>query len=53
MQKAVCDMEAIPKLASIISQMDEEDNVYGIVGQKDKLKEVKPKQYGIAQAHHY
>ncbi|KAG0378714.1 hypothetical protein BGX24_003000 [Mortierella sp. AD032] len=39
MQKAVCDMEAIPKLASIISQMDEEDNVYGIVGQKDKLKE--------------
>jgi hypothetical protein len=40
MQKAVCDMEAIPKLASIISQMDEEDNVYGIVGQKDKLKEV-------------
>ncbi|KAF9123592.1 Armadillo repeat-containing protein 8 [Mortierella sp. GBA39] len=39
MQKAVCDMEAIPMLASIISQMDEEDNVYGIVGQKDKLKE--------------
>ncbi|KAF8934070.1 hypothetical protein BGZ58_005957 [Dissophora ornata] len=39
MQKAVCDMDAIPKLASIISQMDEEDNVYGIVGQKDKLKE--------------
>ncbi|KAF9432236.1 hypothetical protein BGZ76_011086 [Entomortierella beljakovae] len=39
MQKAVCDMEAIPKLAAIISQMDEEDNVYGIVGQKDKLKE--------------
>ncbi|KAG0358941.1 hypothetical protein BGZ54_010209 [Gamsiella multidivaricata] len=39
MQKAVCDMEAIPKLASIISQMDEEDNVYGIVGQRDKLKE--------------
>ncbi|KAG0250788.1 hypothetical protein BG011_008103 [Mortierella polycephala] len=39
MQKAVCDMEAIPKLVSIISQMDEEDNVYGIVGQKDKLKE--------------
>lgn len=40
MQKAVCEMEAIPKLVSIISQMDEEDNVYGIVGQKDKLKEV-------------
>ncbi|KAF9101892.1 hypothetical protein BGX27_011284 [Mortierella sp. AM989] len=40
MQKAVCDMDAIPKLASIISQMDEEDNVYGIVGQKDKLKEL-------------
>ncbi|KAF9967916.1 hypothetical protein BGZ70_007675, partial [Mortierella alpina] len=39
MQKAVCEMEAIPKLVSIISQMDEEDNVYGIVGQKDKLKE--------------
>ncbi|KAF9918008.1 hypothetical protein BX616_010592 [Lobosporangium transversale] len=39
MQKAVCDMEAIPKLASIISHMGEEDNVYGIVGQKDKLKE--------------
>ncbi|KAG0307675.1 hypothetical protein BGZ99_001382 [Dissophora globulifera] len=39
MQKAVCDMDAIPKLASIISQVDEEDNVYGIVGQKDKLKE--------------
>ncbi|KAF9991924.1 hypothetical protein BGZ79_003741 [Entomortierella chlamydospora] len=39
MQKAVCDMDAIPRLASIISQMDEDDNVYGIVGQKDKLKE--------------
>ncbi|KAG0198070.1 hypothetical protein BGX28_008435 [Mortierella sp. GBA30] len=39
MQKAVCDMEAIPKLVSIISQMDETDDVYGIVGQKDKLKE--------------
>jgi len=40
MQKAVCDMDAIPMLATIISQMDEEDDVYGIVGQKDKLKEV-------------
>ncbi|KAI1297410.1 hypothetical protein EDD11_007140 [Mortierella claussenii] len=39
MQKAVCDMDAIPKLASIISQMDEQDNVYGIAGQKDRLKE--------------
>ncbi|KAF9939717.1 hypothetical protein BGZ67_009070 [Mortierella alpina] len=39
MQKAVCEMEAIPKLVSVISQMDEDDNVYGIVGQKDKLKE--------------
>ncbi|KAF8976141.1 hypothetical protein BGZ46_008499, partial [Entomortierella lignicola] len=39
MQIAVCDMDAIPRLASIISQMGEEDNVYGIVGQKDKLKE--------------
>jgi len=38
MQKSVCDLEAIPKLASIISQMDEEDSVYGIVGQKDTLK---------------
>ncbi|KAI8349730.1 armadillo-type protein [Mortierella sp. GBAus27b] len=39
MQVEVCKLDAIPKLASIISQMDEEDNVYGIVGRKDKLKE--------------
>ncbi|KAK3820329.1 MAG: armadillo-type protein [Benniella sp.] len=38
MQVEVCKLDAIPKLASIISQVDEEDNVYGIVGRKDKLK---------------
>jgi hypothetical protein len=40
MQVEVCKLDAIPKLASIISQVDEEDNVYGIVGRKDKLKKV-------------
>ncbi|KAF9980317.1 Armadillo repeat-containing protein 8 [Modicella reniformis] len=39
MQTEVCKLDAIPKLASIISQMEEEDNVYGIVGRRDKLKE--------------
>ncbi|KAF9382683.1 hypothetical protein CPB97_007018 [Podila verticillata] len=39
MQKAVCEMDAIPKLAQIISVMEEGDLMYGIVDQRDKLKE--------------
>lgn len=40
MQKAVCEMDAIPKLAQIISVMEDGDLMYGIVDQRDKLKEV-------------
>lgn len=47
MQKAVCEMDAIPKLAQIISVMEDGDLMYGIVDHRDKLKEVK---YGVHTA---
>lgn len=50
MQKAVCEMDAIPKLAQIISVMEEGDLMYGIVDQRDKLKEVKCSYYTMLVA---
>jgi len=50
MQKAVCEMDAIPKLAQIISVMEDGDLMYGIVDQRDKLKEVKCSYHTILMA---